>query len=138
VPAPELQRYVYGARLADVYDGDTVHLEVDLGFGTVRHDTFRLLGVQAPEIAGAGVTRAEKDAGVAARDWLVHQLERQALVIQTVKDRREGRGRYLARVFVGGRDVAELMIEAGHACAYHGVGKAPKWVGPRKWRLAGA
>ena len=131
--SPNLTRYVYAARLASAHDGDTATLDVDLGFGTVRRDTFRLLGVQAPEVGGPNVGPEEKAAGAAARAWLLAALTGKDLVIVTVKDRREGRGRYLASVYVDGVSVAESMIAAGHACAYDGQGKAPKWQAPGVW-----
>jgi endonuclease YncB( thermonuclease family) len=132
-----LTRYVYAARLVGAHDADTITLDVDLGFGVTKRDTFRLLGVQAPEVGGVGVGGAEKQAGRDARAWLLGHVEGRDLIVVTQKDRREGRGRYLASIYIDGASVAEAMIAAGHACAYDGNGKAPKWVGPGEWGAAG-
>ena len=41
--------YEYRAKCIRVIDGDTVHLEVDLGFRMSCHHHFRLLGIDTPE-----------------------------------------------------------------------------------------
>ena len=93
-----------------VVDGDTLHLEVELGFDIKRRDTFRLYGLDAPEMS--------TEAGVAAKEWLVQQLAEGALIITTHKDRRERYGRYLATLWVDGVDINQAMVEAGHAVPY--------------------
>lgn len=45
------QRVYPLARLLDVHDGDTVKLDVDLGFSTHAYIWLRLRGVRAPELA---------------------------------------------------------------------------------------
>lgn len=48
--APEEPGYVYRAEVRRVVDGDTVDLDVDLGFGVWRMaERVRLMGVDAPE-----------------------------------------------------------------------------------------
>ena len=42
-------QYNYVAKLGRVVDGDTVDLDVDLGFHCTLHLRFRLLGVDTPE-----------------------------------------------------------------------------------------
>ena len=101
--------YEYRATLVRVVDGDTVWLEVDLGFDIRRLDSFRLVGINAPEMNTAE--------GKAAREWLVARLPA-VLMIRTVKDRREKYGRYLATLYVDGTNVNEQMIEEGHAQRY--------------------
>ena len=91
-------------------DGDTLHLSVDLGFDIKRRDTFRLYGLNAPEMS--------TEAGVAARDWLVQTLTEGVLIITTRKDRREKYGRYLATLWIDHVNVNEAMIAAGHAVPY--------------------
>ena len=45
--------WTYRARCARVVDGDTLELEVDLGFGARYEAAIRLLGVDAPELPTA-------------------------------------------------------------------------------------
>lgn len=137
------ERFVYPARIVSVHDGDTVRAELDLGFEIRATWTLRLLGIQAPEVGGPNVSEAEKRAGLASRDWLagiLGTIPPGRLFARTAKDRTEGRGRYLARLIAlapDGRtvDLCEQAISEGHAVAYDGVGKAPKWT-PDGWRRA--
>ncbi len=48
--------FEYRARLVRVVDGDTLDLTLDLGFGIIRTDRFRLFGLNAPELStGEGI-----------------------------------------------------------------------------------
>lgn len=123
--------YQYLARVIRVVDGDTLHLEVDLGFDVRRRDSFRLAHLNAPEMS--------TPEGVAARDWLVAQLDEAGGVVtlQTIKDRREKYGRYLAVLLTGPtgalRDLNEAMVDAGHAVPYEGGARTmtePTWEAP--------
>lgn len=136
-PAP-VPDYVYRAELREPpHDGDTIKLRLDVGMYTDRRGTFRLLGIQAPEVSGPGVTAEEKTAGRAARDFLAQLLARGALVVRTVKaDEQDGYGRFLASVWAAGLDVSAAMVAAGHATEYDGKAKAPKWQSPGVWAPA--
>ena len=99
-------------RVIDVYDGDTITVEV------TKRLKVRLLDCWAPEVRGA--TRAE---GIAARDSLrAIALEQQAVL--HIPSHTEGEiwrlwtfGRVLGRVWVRGGDqsLSEQMVAAGHA-----------------------
>lgn len=83
--------YEYKAAVLDIHDGDTIRVDIDLGCDTHERMTLRLMGINAPELSTAS--------GPAARDHLASLLgfpANTALVIRTVKDRREKYGRYLA------------------------------------------
>lgn len=61
-----LNLYVYRAILRSVYDGDTVTLDIDLGFHNwMLGRKVRLSGYDAPEMRGA-----EREAGTVIRDVL--------------------------------------------------------------------
>lgn len=106
----ELAIYQYKAEVLKVVDGDTLHLSVDLGFDIKRRDTFRLYGLNAPEMS--------TPEGVAAKEWLVGKLTEGVLIITTRKDAREKFGRYLATLWIDHNNVNEAMIAAGHAVSY--------------------
>ena len=58
--------YEYRALVRSNYDGDTVRLDIDLGFNIwIRNVSCRLIGVNTPELRGD-----ERPAGCAARDAL--------------------------------------------------------------------
>lgn len=103
--------YEYTAQIIRVVDGDTVWLDVDLGFDVRRKDSFRLYGINAPEM--------RTPEGIPARDHLIQLLANgNSLRLNTHKDRREKYGRYLATLWVGGINVNEQMVADGYAVAY--------------------
>ena len=108
--------YEYRAQVTRVVDGDTVHARVDLGCDVRIDLTIRLYGINAPELS--------TPEGPPARAWLQGRLDeyKGAIVLRTVKDRREKYGRYLGTLLVGEPgpliDLNLAMIAAGHAVAY--------------------
>lgn len=83
--------FSYRATLLRVVDGDTLELECDLGFRTFVRQVFRLVGVNCPEMN----TAEGKAARQYTEAWFASDKQ---CVIQTVRDKREKYGRYLARV----------------------------------------
>lgn len=106
--------YQYTATVLKVVDGDTVHLMVDLGFDIQRKDSFRLYGINAPEMS--------TPEGLKAQSWLAGRLAATpTLVVTTIKDKREKYGRYLAKLWDGygqGFSINEEMVAEGHAVEY--------------------
>ena len=113
--------FEYQGRVVNVVDGDTVDLELDLGFGILRRDRFRLLGINAPERRGADKLRGEQATErlrallASAADGTVH--------VMTVRDKKEKYGRYLARIIVQDtmgivQDVADTLLAEGLAEPY--------------------
>ena len=104
--------YEYRAKLERVVDGDTVDLVVDLGFGVLRRDRFRLVGIDAPE------RRKETMNEYRAASGHLHELMygyEDELLIQTHKDEQGKYGRYLATIIAGGVDINKQMVLDGHA-----------------------
>jgi micrococcal nuclease len=109
--------YQYWARVVRIVDGDTVDLEVSVGFELSMKARFRLLGVDAPEMFGVRHTSDEYTRGVAARDCLQALAPPDSWVeIRTyLSANREKYGRYLCNMYVDGRDLAEQLVAAGVA-----------------------
>lgn len=114
--------FEYRARVVRVYDGDTIFCRVDLGFGVklgmdTKGVSFRLYGVDTPELN----RKAEREAGIVARDWLREHIEGKDVILRTHKpDPKDKYGRYLAEVILDGVNLNELLVEEGHAVAYFG------------------
>lgn len=105
--------YQYKAIVREVYDGDTITVDIDLGLKVWVHgEKLRLHGINAPELRGDTY-----DLGLCARDYLRTLVLGQVITIVTKKDTREKYGRYLGDVFVGSDNlnVNEEMVRAGHA-----------------------
>lgn len=108
--------YEYHATVIKIVDGDTVDLNVDLGFRIWNRDRFRLLGINAPEVVGA-----THDAGIAAKQHLEQIMPiDSAVVIHSEKPvSRDKYGRWLARLFLGDKDINQAMIDDGFAVEYN-------------------
>ena len=123
LPAIVMERcgfYAYRATVTDVYDGDTVTADVDLGFSTWRRgERLRLFGIDAPEVRGA-----DRERGLVARDALRERVMGRDVVVCTIKDRTGKYGRYLAELWLGEENLNEWMIANGHAVPYDGGARA--------------
>lgn len=95
--------WVYRAQLDRVIDGDTVVLVVDNGFHNREHHSFRLRGVDAPEIFTKDAEEKRKGYLIKAvvEEWFLNvngcSSEEWNLVIKTEKDKRTF-NRYIADI----------------------------------------
>jgi micrococcal nuclease len=106
--------YQYRATMVSAYDGDTVTLDVDVGFEVRHRIRCRLYGIDTPELRGI-----ERPEGLAARDWLRERLPvGTELTLRTIRDRTGKYGRYLAELWHNGENINQELIEAGHAVPY--------------------
>lgn len=96
-----------------VIDGDTVELNIDMGNNTFWRDTFRLMGINAPE-----KHKTDKPAADAATAFLAEWLKERGLAVHTYgKDKY---GRRLCTFHTINGNVNVRMVEAGHAVPYDG------------------
>ena len=119
--------YEYKCTVNKVIDGDTVDVDIDLGFGIVLTDErVRIMGIDTPESRTRN--KIEKLFGLAAKRRLKELLSKQCVLKTEInKDGEDMKGKF-GRVlgdFVAadGRLVTDIMIEEGHAVAYHGQSK---------------
>ena len=126
--------YEYRCILRRVIDGDTIDVDIDLGFGVwLRGERVRLYGIDTPESRTRD--KVEKKYGLLAKDFLKYNLRSKegTIVLKTHKDGKGKFGRILGefiRIENDGHPVYEarinlnqLMIEQHHAVAYHGQSK---------------
>lgn len=102
-----------------ILDGDTVDLDIDLGFGITISQRVRLKGINAAETRTKDL--AEKERGLAAKVWLEEQLSREGeWVIETTKE--DKYGRMLGTLYLVGDSVTinEWMMNEGIAEPYSG------------------
>lgn len=107
----------YRAVVEDVHDGDTVTVAMDLGFGLDLTLPCRVFGINAPELNTAE--------GKAARDYALTLLPVGTKVLVTSHGWDKYGGRFDGTLLIiggDGVDFATLMLKAGHAKPYFGVG----------------
>jgi micrococcal nuclease len=118
--------YTYSAKLIRVIDGDTVDLEIDLGFDISIRQRLKLYGVDTPD--SRSVNSDTKQKGLEAKQRLTELLPRQ-FKITTILNKRGKYGRVLGTIFLTEKDsgnevnVNELMVTEGHAIKYTIQGK---------------
>jgi endonuclease YncB( thermonuclease family) len=109
-------------RILKVHDGDTIKVEIDLGFGIRKTEDFRLAGINAPEL--------NTPAGQVAWHFLSDVLGNpQGNLVLVVYEQKEKYGRYLAWVYKGlsqgAASVNQLMIDSRNAAEWNGQGAKP-------------
>jgi micrococcal nuclease len=118
--------YEYRCILRRVVDGDTIDVDIDLGFKVwLRKERVRLYGINTPESRTRNL--AEKKLGLLAKARLKELLQKNFL-IKTEKDSKGKFGRILGIPFVEGQNICEQLIEEGHARSYFGYGEKESWV----------
>lgn len=105
-----------------VVDGDTIDVDIDLGFNVSYFQRVRLAGIDTPE--SRTTDDYEKKLGLESKEWLKKHLEGATdIVIKTEKpDSSEKYGRILGWLHIGGveKSLNLLMIEQGYAWSYMG------------------
>jgi micrococcal nuclease len=99
-----------------VIDGDTVDLELDLGFNLSLTQRIRLADIDAPEIRSKDLE--EKKKGIESKEWLeeyFNQFKDEDIIVKTVKG--DKYGRVLGWIYVVGEPntINERMINEGLA-----------------------
>ncbi len=108
--------YFYRAEVVSVYDGDTCHVNIDLGFNTkLMNEKIRLSGINAPELRGA-----EREKGLESRDFLRKKILNKKIFLETEKDRKGKYGRYLGTIWLQNEkgeyeNINSLLVEKGFA-----------------------
>ena len=114
--------YEYECTIRSVVDGDTVDVDVSLGFGVWRcNERIRLYGVDTPECRTRDAE--EKAAGLLAKEFVKDALH----VGKTYKlqTREKGKfGRFLGVIFISDKTSINAALVTEHlAVAYHGQSK---------------
>ncbi len=120
--------YDYNCTIDRVVDGDTVDVDIDLGFGIVmKSQRVRIIGIDTPEsrtrdliekqFGLASKKRAEELLPVGEKFVLLTQLDRKG-------DVATGKfGRILGDFQIGDTTFAKIMLEEGQAAPYEGGSK---------------
>ena len=118
--------YEYRCTINRVVDGDTVDVDIDLGFGIVLTDErVRIMGIDTPESRTSD--KVEKLFGKASKARLQELLgETGVLKTQINKNGEDMKGKFgrvLGDFDIGGKPATAILIEEGHAVPYMGGSK---------------
>lgn len=119
--------YEYRVKVLKVVDGDTVDVDIDLGFGVwLQNERVRIMGIDTPESRTSN--EVEKLFGLAAKHRLEELLGPYAILrTQKGKGGEDMKGKFgrILGDFVddNARLVTQVMIEEGHCVPYYGENK---------------
>ena len=120
--------YEYRCKILKVVDGDTVDVDIDLGFGVwLKKERVRMMGIDTPESRTRD--KVEKLFGLTAKQYVKDNMPTNSMqVLKTEIDRSGGDkkgkfGRILGDFILDDKRLTDMMIEDGHAVAYFGGSK---------------
>ena len=115
--------YEYKAKIRRIVDGDTVDVDIDLGFDMIlSKQRIRLYGIDAPESRTRD--KEEKFYGKLAGQFLKDQCKKgSSITLRTYLDKKGKYGRILGEIIVDGVNINQLMIEEHMAVEYDGRSK---------------
>lgn len=120
--------YEYKARFKKVVDGDTLILDIDLGFNVVLADqSIRLIGIDTPE--SRSKDKIEKIFGTASKkavEEFMKNSDQENVIIQTIfcDDNGDKFGRILGKIFNSNKIcLNDWLIEFNYAVKYDGENK---------------
>lgn len=106
--------YTYKAIVFNVVDGDTIDVNVDLGFKVYTRQRIRLNRIDTPERGQPGF--------VEAGDFLRELLMGKEITLVTYRASKWGH--FLGDIILNGEDVNQRMIDEGLAKPYNGGSKS--------------
>tara|TARA_R110002012_G_C11636357_1_gene610228 strand:- start:1142 stop:1612 length:471 start_codon:yes stop_codon:yes gene_type:complete len=122
--------YEYRVKIIKVVDGDTVDVDIDLGFGiTLTDERVRIMGIDTPESRTRD--KVEKVFGKAAKQALLDMLGKTSILkTQINRDGEDMKGKFgrILGDFIVDRNgeecsVVKALVEDGHAVDYYGGSK---------------
>ena len=121
--------YEYKCKVTRVVDGDTVDIDIDLGFGVWLHkERVRIYGIDTPESRTRDL--AEKKFGLMAKEFVKKFVKgdkrniKSNIILRTQKYDAKGKfGRILGDIIVDGTSLSDTMIKEHHAVPYYGQSK---------------
>ena len=124
--------YEYKAHVVKVVDGDTVDVDIDLGFGIIMKDErVRIMGIDTPESRTRD--KVEKLFGKAASARVKELLEEDIILkTQIARNGEDMKGKYgrilgdfIVERFEDGKQemLTDILVAEGHAVAYFGGSK---------------
>ena len=117
----------YKVNIIKVVDGDTVDVDIDLGFGIwLKKERVRIMGIDTPESRTSD--KVEKVFGLAAKARLSSLLGSEAILQTQVSKKGEDMKGKFGRILgnftsINGEKCAAVLVREGHAVYYTGGSK---------------
>jgi micrococcal nuclease len=117
----------YKVNIIKVVDGDTVDVDIDLGFGIwLKKERVRIMGIDTPESRTSD--KLEKVFGLAAKERLISLLGAEAILQTQVSKKGEDMKGKFGRILgnftsINGEKCAAVLVREGHAVYYTGGSK---------------
>ena len=117
----------YKVNIIKVVDGDTVDVDIDLGFGIwLKKERVRIMGIDTPESRTSD--KVEKVFGLAAKERLSSLLGAEAILQTQVSKKGEDMKGKFGRILgnftsIDGEKCAAVLVREGHAVYYTGGSK---------------
>ena len=109
--------YEYRCKVLKIVDGDTVDVDIDLGFGIVlKNERVRIMGIDTPESRTRDLE--EKARGIASKERLEELLEGGEFIVESKEVGKYGR--LLGTLFVEDLNVNETLVKEGFSVEYWG------------------
>jgi micrococcal nuclease len=115
--------YEYKVTVIKIIDGDTIDVDIDLGFKTIlRKQRIRLFGMDTPESRTRD--KEEKKRGLLSKNYLTSKCP----IGSTIRLRSHGKGKFgriLGEIFEYNKEISinDEMCNEGYAVPYHGQSK---------------
>ena len=119
--------YEYRCTVVKIIDGDTVDVDIDLGFGVwMKKQRIRMFGIDTPESRTRDLE--EKKYGLAAKDFMTKMLDDDGgITLKTHKDKEGKFGRILGELWrttnYADKSINQYLIDKHHAVEYFGQSK---------------
>lgn len=115
----EYEIYYYNAKILKVLDGDSLHVEFDLGFGIYKKETIRLYGIDAIELSDSDINRKGK---ALTTKYILSEILQigETYHFRTYKNNDRGKyGRYLAVLILSNQDINKFLVDTGLVRDYY-------------------
>lgn len=117
-----MKPYTYKAECLRVIDGDTIDVQLDLGFNIYHKGRVRLVGIDTPESRTRDLV--EKKFGLAAKQYLKDWIDEEPYIL--IESTKKGKfGRILGNIWnaAGTVSINQKLIDDCHAVPYFGLSK---------------
>ena len=112
--------YVYRAKARRIVDGDTVDMDVDLGFFVSVRIRFRLKGIDTPEIFRQKKESEEYQKGMEAKGFVEDRFRANEDTCMVVSTKTGAYGRWIGEIFFHDSEVSlsQELLDKGFAERY--------------------